>query len=55
MRRKLEESQIVLELQAIRSDPATTIRKAVQIYDVSHATLPYVLQKRMLFSSISSS
>lgn len=39
MRRKSEESQIVLALQAIRSDPSTTIRKAAEIYDVSHATL----------------
>src|ERR1700712_1195626 len=39
MRRKPEESQIVLALQAIRSDPSISIRKAAEIYNVSHATL----------------
>src|ERR1700712_4830600 len=39
MRRKSEDSQIDLALRAILSDPETTIRKAAQIYDVSHATL----------------
>ena len=39
MRRKSEESQIVLALQAIRSDPIISIRKAAEIYNVSHATL----------------
>ena len=36
---KSEESQIILTLQVIRSDPATSIRKAAGIYGVSHVTL----------------